>query len=573
VMSEEDNKPIVWRDGTPVESFNPFSATSEETGPEPDAYEYLEEVAPAQETVTPPLQELAVTQTQDGQGYGALDTLFSEETDLAQSTVAPEGSWVRRRSGILDDDIAVETPSSFAGDFYRSSDIADELFGTDEQDPDDWLKMAQDVTDRYTKDEELYRHVEDVLALAMVGDPAVQSALRKFTLTSDKELDREQRETYEEIVKKLMPLHNVIIPNPKDFKPVIDMAYDELLGIGPLGPLWRQDGIVDILVNGPFNISVERDGKLVRTPVKFRNVAHLQSTARRLSTLVDDRAVSRTNPIITVQLPNARVQLVWEPIATEGASVVIRKHRQQLTLAQLISSGALNSEMIAFIADAVLAKATILVSGATGSGKTTYLNILSSYIPNGERVIVIEDARELHLANDQVEYLLTKSAASADDSSVFGFDKLLRASLRMRPDRIVVGEILDSAGAQAMLEAAFTGHDGTMTTLHANNPTDALIRIAGLLRQATGMPEDLSRKQVNGTFHLIVQVSRDPSGVRLVTRISTVHEDGETRDIFVGVAKPDGRTHFERKEPLAADSPLGLRMAAAGIDTEPWESV
>jgi pilus assembly protein CpaF len=350
------------------------------------------------------------------------------------------------------------------------------------------------------------------------------------------------------------------------------MAYDELLGIGPLGPLWRDVDVTDILVDGPNSVTVERRGNLIDTPVRFRNLAHLQATARRLSTKIDDRGVSRSNPIVTVQLPGARVLLVWDPVAVSGCSVSIRKHREQLTLPQLLQAGALNEEMVAFLSDVVKSRATVLVSGATGTGKTTYLNVLSGFIPNRERVIVIEDARELKLSNSRVEYLLTKEKASADDTVVIGFDQLLRAALRMRPDRILVGEILDAAGARAMLEAAFTGHDGTMSTLHANDPEDALLRVADLLRESTGMPDELAQRRVNATFDAIVHVIRDQSGVRYVSHIAAVRPDGTTDLLYHGhVELGGGKPIFVREKALRADTPLARRLAEAGIDTNTWQ--
>lgn len=491
------------------------------------------------------------------------DALFSDEPSPVNSLWNPTGT------DILEESIPEDYTASTS--FRVNPDEEANLYA--EADDMSWLGAANDITNRYVYQNELYEIVNEILGLAMKGDTAIQAVIRSLTLTRDPEVDAEQRARYERMLQEYMPRHGINIPNMMDAKAIIDMAYDELLGIGPLGPLWRDPEVTDILVNGPEHVTVERYGKLVRTPVRFRDLKHLQSTARRLSTLVDDRGVSRTNPIVTVHLPSARVQLVWEPIAVNGASVVIRKHRAQLTLAQLTSAGALTPQMVAFLADAVVSKATILVSGATGSGKTTYLNVLSGFIPKGERVIVIEDASELKLENSEVEYMLTKEAATIDDTVIVGFDSLLRASLRMRPDRIVVGEILDSAGAKAMLEASFTGHDGTMTTLHANNPTDALVRIAGLLREATGMPEDLSRKQVNNTFDLVLQVARDPSGVRLVTHVSAVRPDGTTEDLFRGTVSPERTTVFARPNPLRSDTPLAARMRAAGVDLTAWEKV
>jgi len=496
----------------------------------------------------------------------------------APSTGAEPGPFVDRVQEVLSAAAAesVHVPAAqdpaVAQDSYVFTPSAEAAAAHEDATADPgWTPAGIDLTYRYLHADEYYRIVEDILGLAMSGDTSLQAALRSFQLTRDADLDAAQRARYAELLEDRMARHGITIPNPVDRDPIIDIAYDELLGIGPLGPLWRDEDVTDIMVNGPYSVSVERHGRLVTTPVRFRDVRHLQDTARRLSTKIDDRGVSRTNPIVTVQLPGARVQIVWEPLAVSGASVVIRKHRRQLTLPELLSAGALDHDIARFLADAVRCRATILVSGATGAGKTTYLNILSGFIPDSERVLVIEDARELNLTNSQVEYLLTKEAASADDTVVIGYDKLLRAALRMRPDRIVVGEILDAKGARAMLEAAFTGHDGTMSTIHGNNAEDALVRIAGLQREATGMPEDLARRQVWGTFDLIVQVSRDPSGVRYVSSVSVVEPDTSPTTLFSAkVPHGTNRAEFTHVAGLPDTSSLARRMRETGIDPQTW---
>jgi pilus assembly protein CpaF len=362
---------------------------------------------------------------------------------------------------------------------------------------------------------------------------------------------------------------------------VLAAAYDQLLGLGPLGPLWRDADITDIMVTGPNKVIVDKNGFLYRTNVHFTSAAALLETGRRLSTRVDDRAVSRSNPLVTVQLDKARVQLAWPPIARSGGNITIRKHRRRLSLPELLDRQALSPAMAALISDAVISQAALLVSGGTGTGKTTYLNIASGFIPDTERVIVIEDAAELDLTNSFVEYYLTKQRASADDQVTIEFKQILQSVLRMRPDRIIVGEILTAEGAEAMLTASYTGHDGTMSTIHANNPHEALARLADLAREATGAPDELTRKKVAGTFDLLIHVDKNKqTGVRFVSEIATVNDDGTTETIFSGAVSvtvdPDtgtatGTPVFTKVGALRADTSIAIRMRESGIDTGPWE--
>lgn len=427
---------------------------------------------------------------------------------------------------------------------------------------------------RFAAYDRLYDQVQDVLVLAKNGDPRFQGMLNNFILTRDNEIDRQQRHRYGQAVVALMQSRGEVIQNTRDLQIILDMAYDELIGLGPLGPLWRDDDITEIMVTGPSKVTVERNGELLVSPAKFKDLEHLMQICRDLSQRVDDRSVSRTNPLVTAQLPGARVQFVLNPVnPVAGASIVIRKFRPLFGIQDLLNFGALNDEMVVFLNDVVASRATILVSGGTGSGKTTMINALSEFIPDSERVITIEDALELKLSNTHVESLLTKEAASADDKIEVTQSDLLVASLRMRPDRIIIGEIRDGNGCAVMLQAANTGHDGTMTTVHANNPTLALDRLSVLLRRVDSMPKDLALAEVSSAFQVVVQVVRQRSR-RFVSHISLVDlkHPGKTVTIFKGEYPmgSDAPT-FAKVGYVGAETELGSRMLANGIDLSTWE--
>ena len=416
--------------------------------------------------------------------------------------------------------------------------------------------------------------IDQIRGLGQSGDTGVQSVIKTFELTSDPDKDARQLDAYRRMLTSKMAEHRIYIPVENDFELVTQTAYDELLGLGPLGPLWRDENIADIIVTGPKKVSAERDGMLIDTNITFDNLHHLQSIARTLSMKVDDRGASRSNPTVTAQLPGARVQIMWEPVAVAGCSVVIRKHRRLLTGEQLLASGALTDDIAALIAESVAARASILVSGSTGSGKTTWLNIASGFIPDSERVIVLEDARELHLANSNVEYLLTKERSTPDDPIVIGLDVLLDAALRMRPDRIIVGEIIKPPGAAAMLEAAYTGHDGTMTTIHANSGNDALMRMGRLLTRGADMPIDMATSQVWDTFDLLLHVERDNlTGARYIAAVAAVTDDHTVNTIYTGHSPRDGHRNatFTYTGPLRADTSLARRLHETGVDISYWE--
>lgn len=427
-------------------------------------------------------------------------------------------------------------------------------------------------TERYTRAVELEPWVSKVLSMG-VGDTRVQQVLHRMTLTRDPELDRQQRAAYQAVVEPKLADFNIQMPDAAFRDLVFDIAYDETIGIGPLGPLWRDPEVNDIMVSGPSKVTVERRGYgLQLTPVQFRNLEHLKSVARQLGQRsADDRAISSTNPLPTIQLPGARVQFVWEPLAVSHVAISIRKFPALLGMDQLLSFGALTQDMRDFLAASVRARATVLVSGGTSAGKTTFINALSEFIPDSERVITIEDALELQLRNTHVEALVTKEAASADDRVRFGQDDLLKASLRLNPDRIIVGEIRDSKGCAVMLEAANTGHDGTMTTIHANNSKQALHRMTNLLRKADDMPYDVARGEVASAIDVVVQVVA-VRGRKFVSEVAAVDATtGEAAVVFAGEFRPGTRgpvfTQVARLDP-AWD--LTTKMLDAGVDHSRW---
>ena len=435
-------------------------------------------------------------------------------------------------------------------------------------------EVDAELAHRYASLERLSTVVDRVLSASQQsGNPQVQATINGLVLTRDHALDAQQRAAYEAVMGPILNHQRIVIDNPQDAKTVLDMAYDEIIGVGPLGPLWRDDSVTEILVSGPNKVVCERDGKLLLTPCRFRDLDHLRQVTRDLASRVDDRNVSKSNPLVTAQLPGARVQFAMAPVApVAGVSMTIRKFRPLFGLDELLAFNALDEEMAAFLSDLVAARATVLVSGGTGTGKTTMINALSAFIPDTERVITIEDALELSLTNTHVEQLLTKEQASGDDKIRIGQDDLLRASLRMRPDRIIVGEIRDGAGCATMLQAANTGHDGTMTTVHANNPDRALRRLSTLYRTTSdSMGDDLAAEEVQMAFDVVVQVSR-AHGRRFISSIAMVNKDSRgTTAIFAGsYTRGDAVPTFRRVGSLSSDTEMVHRLLDAGIDPDPW---
>ena len=310
---------------------------------------------------------------------------------------------------------------------------------------------------------------------------------------------------------------------PEDLrKQIFHDILDELTGFGPIQPLLDDEDISEVMVNGPKKVFIEKKGKLTKSAVTFDDDDHILRVIDRII-LPLGRRVDADTPTVDARLPDgSRVNAVIRPVSIDGPSITIRKFKKdKLSIQQLIDFGSLTSNMAEFIRACVLAHLNIVISGGTGSGKTTLLNVLSSFIPEEERIITIEDAAELQLQQDHVLRMETK-VANTDGRGAVTIRDLVRNSLRMRPDRIVVGEC---RGGEAldMLQAMNTGHDGSLTTLHANSPRDAISRMETMVLMAgMDLPLKVVRQQISSAVDLIIQQSRLKDGSRKVTAITEV---------------------------------------------------
>jgi pilus assembly protein CpaF len=297
---------------------------------------------------------------------------------------------------------------------------------------------------------------------------------------------------------------------------------DDMVGLGPLEPLLRDDTVSDILVNGAFMVYVERRGKLELTPVRFRNNAHVLHVAQRIGSAIG-RRVDESSPILDARLADgSRVNVIIPPLAIKGPSLSIRKFsKSAMSFSSFVKFGTVSPAMSRALEIAARCRLNIIISGGTGSGKTTLLNALSSTIDPTERIVTIEDTAELQLQQPHVVQLETRSANLEGTGQVTQGD-LLRNALRMRPDRIILGEV---RGPEAfdMMQAMNTGHDGSMSTVHANSARDALSRIENMILMASvNLPMEAIRGQIVSALDLIVQTARMRDGVRRVTEIVEV---------------------------------------------------
>ena len=314
-------------------------------------------------------------------------------------------------------------------------------------------------------------------------------------------------------------------------KQIFAQVLDDLLGFGPLQVLLDDPDISEIMVNGPKKIFVEKKGKLTKTNVTFDDDDHVLRIIDRII-LPLGRRVDADSPTVDARLPDgSRVNAVIRPVSIDGPSITIRKFsKDKLQAADLIRFGSLTQQMTDFLNACVRARFNIVISGGTGSGKTTLLNVMSGFIPEDERIITIEDAAELQLQQDHVMRMETK-VANADGQHAVSIRELVKNSLRMRPDKIIVGEC---RGGEAldMLQAMNTGHDGSLTTIHSNTPRDAISRLETLVLMAgMDLPLKVVRQQVSSAIDLIVQQSRLKDGQRKVTYVTEVA--GMEGDIIV----------------------------------------
>jgi len=312
------------------------------------------------------------------------------------------------------------------------------------------------------------------------------------------------------------------LPRDLDTRALVRFVVDEAIGLGPLESLLADDSVSEIMVNGSGRVFVERGGQLQSTTTRFTSEQALRAAIDRVVSRVG-RRVDEASPLVDARLADgSRVNVVLPPLSLCGAALTIRKFsRRRLTMDDLVDLGAISRPMVQFLAECVRHRRNIIVSGGTGSGKTTLLNVLSALIPEGERIITIEDAAELRLAHDNLVALEARTA-NLEGRGEITIRDLVRNALRMRPDRIVVGEC---RGGEAldMLQAMNTGHDGSLTTAHANGPRDLLSRLEVMVLMAgVELPLQAVREQIAAAVDLIVHVARFPCGARRVTHIVEV---------------------------------------------------
>jgi len=303
---------------------------------------------------------------------------------------------------------------------------------------------------------------------------------------------------------------------------LIEMTTNEMLGLGPLEPLLQENDVSDILVNGYSETYVERRGKLYKANVRFHDDQHLMQIINRIVSRVG-RRIDESSPMVDARLPDgSRVNAVIPPLAIDGPALCIRRFGAFANdISYLVQRGTLTAEMVHFVRAAVGSKLNIMISGGTGTGKTTFLNCLSSFIPEDERIITIEDAAELRLQQPHVLRLETRPSNIEGQGEVT-IRELFKNTLRMRPDRIVVGEV---RGAEVldMLQAMSTGHAGSMATIHANSPRESLSRLEMMMMlSGIALPERAMRQYISSALNMIVQVSRFSDGTRKVVKISEI---------------------------------------------------
>ncbi|MBX7075100.1 MAG: CpaF family protein [Pirellulales bacterium] len=351
----------------------------------------------------------------------------------------------------------------------------------------------------------IHSKLVDKLDLSKVGDLAGDVLRREIRL----------------VVEHLCDSQDTLL-NRSERERLIDEVLDETFGLGPLELLLKDSTISDILINGPKNIYVERRGKLEKTAVQFRDNNHLMQIIDRIVSKVG-RRVDEVCPMVDARLPDgSRVNAIIPPLALDGASVSIRRFgANPLKLEDLLNYKAFTPEMVMLLEGCIKARLNMIISGGTGSGKTTLLNTLSSFIPNTERIVTIEDAAELQLQQDHVVRLETRPPNIEGKGAVTATD-LVKNALRMRPERIIIGEC---RGAETldMLQAMNTGHEGSLTTIHANTPRDGIARVETMIMMAGfELPLKAMRQQIASAVDLIIQANRLQGGSRKITHITEV---------------------------------------------------
>jgi pilus assembly protein CpaF len=380
-----------------------------------------------------------------------------------------------------------------------------------------------------------------------------------FKQSSDEDLhERVLRSVSEQLTLDRTPLTR------EERRRIVREITDDILGYGPLDPLLRDDSVTEIMVNASDRIYVEREGKIERSTASFADNAHLLRIIDKIVSQVG-RRIDEASPMVDARLPDgSRVNAIIPPLALKGPTLTIRKFsRDPYTVEDLISFATLTPQAAQFLAMCVKGKLNILISGGTGTGKTTTLNALSAFVPEDERIVTIEDAAELQLQQEHV-ITLESRPPNIEGQGEIRIRELVRNALRMRPDRIIVGEVRGPETLD-MLQAMNTGHEGSLTTIHANSPRDALSRLETLVMTAgVELPHRAIREQIASAFDLLIQIQRLVDGSRRITHVSEVvgmESDVVTlQDIFLA-KPPDDESHSAGRSSrlLSPLGPTGLK--------------
>ena len=403
-------------------------------------------------------------------------------------------------------------------------------------------------------------------------DPLKQKTHRKIVdELGSADMDRRQlEEAVTRIADTVMDAEPVLVPRSERNR-IIAEVIDEVMGLGPIEPLLKDDTVTEVMVNSYNQVYVERNGLLIRTDVRFRDDNHVMHIIEKIVSPLG-RRIDESSPMVDARLPDgSRVNAIIPPLALKGPALTIRKFaREPFTVQDLIGFDTFTQDMADLLKACVEGKLNIVVSGGTGSGKTTVLNVLSSFIPHDERIVTIEDAAELQLRQDHIVTLEARPA-NIEGRGLVTIRDLVRNSLRMRPDRIVVGEV---RGGEAldMLQAMNTGHEGSMTTGHANSPRDMLSRLETMVMMSgMELPVRAIREQISSAIDIIIQESRLRDGSRKITNLTEVQGmEGDVitlQDIFV--FEQTGRDEygkvFGRFKPTGIRPKFMEKLHAAGI--------
>jgi pilus assembly protein CpaF len=397
--------------------------------------------------------------------------------------------------------------------------------------------------------------------------------LAELDPSTDVTRTEEVRRTIQELFEQILTEENIVLSRPERAR-LFEQIAAEILGFGPLQPLLEDETITEIMVNGAKNIYIERKGKIHRVPVTFENNDHVLRIIDRIVAPLG-RRIDEASPYVDARLPDgSRVNAVISPISLVGPVLTIRKFaRNPITVDQLIQFGSISQEALQFLKACVEARLNIIISGGTGSGKTTFLNIISGFIPGDERIVTIENAAELQLRQEHVVTLESRPP-NIEGRGEVTIRQLVINALRMRPDRIIVGEIRDEA-ALDMLQAMNTGHDGSMTTLHSNGPRDSMSRLETMtLMAGMDLPSRAIREQVSSAIDVVVHQDRMRDGTRKIVNITEVSGmEGDVitmTDIFIYE-----QTGVENGQIVGRLRPTGLRpkfmdkIEASGIHLPP----